>query len=603
MNRQQPSVDGFSNGYSSRRPGGPISGIGNTPRTVNIGGGVSPVSPSVPQPAVQPVEPPSDYRHAGMPEVKPPIMTPQQASLAPVPSTQQMPSTQQSDLAQSLQEIDDASPKELSRRQRRRQRRRDKRAAHPRRWLVTRIIAAVVLLLVLIGGGIAGFLAYKAIHATHSAFKGSILDIVQTTPLKTDSQGRSNFLILGTSEDDPGHQGSNLTDSMLVLSIDQAKKNAYLFSVPRDLYVKYGMACDAGYAGKINDYFSCSNTGTDTAAEQDRLSKTQAFVGNILGMDIQYGVHVNYTVVRDTINAIGGSIQVNIQGDDGSGPSSDLGIMDSNFDWKCGASYSQRIKNCPPDGHFIEYTPGVHTLDAEHALYLAQARGDVAPTYGLAQSNFDRERNQQKIIVAIKDKATSAGVLTNIGDVSNLIDALGNNLRTNIQTKEIQTIMKFADSIKDSDIHNLDFYSSDNRIMTTETIPGAGSVVIPAAGEFDYSDLQAYIAKSLSSNPVVAEAANIAVFNGSDTAGAAQTVADTLTGKGYTISDIDNAPSGSYTPIEIYQVTSDKTATASALAKLYGVTIKTTTAPVTVPTGTDFVIIVGQAPGSSSTSN
>ncbi len=28
-----------------------------------------------------------------------------------------------------------------------------------------------------------------------------------------------------------------------------------MFSIPRDLYVKFGMACNSGYAGKINEYF------------------------------------------------------------------------------------------------------------------------------------------------------------------------------------------------------------------------------------------------------------------------------------------------------------------------------------------------------------
>lgn len=80
-------------------------------------------------------------------------------------------------------------------------------------------------------------------------------------------------------------------------------------------------------------------------------------------------------------------------------------------------------KNCPPNGHFIEYKNGLTQLDAEHALYLAMARGDIEPTYGLGNSNFDREKNQQKIIVAIKEKAMSTGTITNVGKVSGIIDA------------------------------------------------------------------------------------------------------------------------------------------------------------------------------------
>ena len=557
MKRQQPSIDGFV----PRRPRSQIGELHNVKQPDRL---VQPIDRTIHS------DQDSDAR-------RPLVGEPRQDQLIG-----------RSAIDESLQQIDEEVPPKRFRRKRRKD-----DAPKPRRRRMWRILKWVLISLGILAFLIAGYLTLKVVLATHTAFKGNILDLIQTTPLKEDANGRSNFLIVGTSEDDPGHQGANLTDSILVLSVDQNKKNAYMFSVPRDLYVQYGMACAEGYAGKINDYFSCSNSGTNDAAEQDRLTKTQAFISSIYGLDIQYGVHVNYTVVRDVINAIGGSITVDIQGDSGTGPSDSLGIMDSNFDWKCGATFTQQKKNCPPDGHYIDYSPGPQTLDAEHALYLAQARGDHAPTFGLAQSNPDRERNQQKIMVAIKDKALSTGTLTNIAAVSGLIDALGSNLRTNIQTKEIRTLMDLGKSIPSSDIHSLDFYAVGNMLFTSQTFGNAGSSQVPRAGTYDYSELQTYVAKSLSSDPAAAEGANIAVLNGSGVAGAAQTVADKLTAKGYTVSGVDNAPDGTYPPITIYEITKDKTATAAALAKLYNVTVVTTTPPFSVTGDTDFVIVVG----------
>jgi anionic cell wall polymer biosynthesis LytR-Cps2A-Psr (LCP) family protein len=415
--------------------------------------------------------------------------------------------------------------------------------------------------------------------------------------LKEDANGRSNFLLVGTSEDDKGHEAGYLTDSIMILSVDQKNKNAYTFSIPRDLFVEYGEACPAGYRGKINSYFICSNDGNDDAAEQDRLTKTRGFIGEIIGMDIQYAAHVNYTVMRDVVNAIGGTIQVNIEGNEGSGPQPDIGIMDANFDWKCGKA-SVRKTNCPPDGHFIDFEPGIQTLDAEHALYLAQARGH-GQNIGLAQSNFDRERNQQKILVAIREKAMSAGTLTNLGAVTGLIDALGGNLRTNIETKEVRTLMQLGQDIKSENILSIDLYSQDKPIFTTGTLPGAGSSVYPKAGVGNYTELQKYLAKQLTSNPVVREAAKITVLNGSGVAGVGQTVADTLTDKEFTIDEVGNAPEGTYAAVEIYQIGDGNTATAAKLKELYGVTIKTTAPPVSVTGETDFVIIVGKAPATT----
>ena len=75
----------------------------------------------------------------------------------------------------------------------------------------------------------------------------------------------------------------------------------------------------------------------------------------------------------------------------------------------------------------------------------------------------------------------------------------------------------------------------------------------------------------------------------------AQFVADSLTEKGFTVDMVDNAPEGTYEKIEIYQIDSEKTATAAKLAKLYGVTIKKSAPPASVTGETDFLIIIGDA--------
>lgn len=564
MSRNQASIDGFV----PRRPG---NQMGELHQVRNPEAAVTPIDRSLHTaqaiPSVQPQQPNRFTRND---------VSSQQAYVGVPRSGREIG---RSELEQSLRDIDDSSQE--SGKKSRRQQRKDRRAGKPKSK-ARRIIKWLAILLLVAGIGIIGYVVVKGLLAGSHAFNGNIFDLVQNEPLKQDENGRSNFLIVGTSEDDPGHQGANLTDSIMILSVDQNKKNAYTFSIPRDLEVEYGMGCLSGYRGKINVYFSCSNDGEDDAAEQDRLTKTRLFIGDIVGMDIQYAVHVNYTVMRDVVNAIGGEIKVTIDSRD------PRGVMDSNFDWKCGANYAKRKQVCPPNGHFIDYPNGEVTLDAEHALYLAQARGDAAPTYGFEESNFDRERNQQKIVVAIREKALSAGTLTNLGAVTGLVDALGNNLRTNIQTKEIRTLMDLAQNIKSEDIRSIDLKNDDEPIFT-------GSAQ-PVAGMYNYSDLRAYIAKQLTADPVVREGANITVLNGSGVAGVGQTTATKLEDKGFTIDEVGNAPEGTYAAVEIYQVNTKMTATAAKLKEIYGVTVKTTTPPVSVTGETDFVIIVGKAP-------
>lgn len=477
-------------------------------------------------------------------------------------------------IRESLQSLDNDSPaeKKVSRREKQRLRR-EKKHAHPRRrrlikWAIILVITAIV--------AVVAYTAIVAFITTNKIFEGGIFGLTQKQALKEDANGRSNFIIFGTAEDDEGgeHGGANLTDSLMVLSVNQTTKDAFMVSIPRDLWVEFGTACLSGYQGKANEIYSCySNDGQDEAAGTAALQKK---VGGILGLDIQYYAHLNFTAVTELVDAVGG-VDVTIESED------PRGILDRNFDWKCGY-------RC----YLVKYDNGqkVH-LDGVHALALARAR-NAAGGYGLPNGNFDREKNQQKIIKALREKAMSAGTLTNLGKVTGIMNALGNNLRTNIDTKEIQTLMSIANDIPSDAIHSLTLVDKENPLVTTGMI-GASSAVYPIAGQFNYTAIQAYIAKHATSNPVSKEGARIVVLNGTDTAGVAQIEADALTAKGYTISAYDNAPDGSYGAVEIYKIGEGNTATAEALKKYYQVdTIKTSTPPLAVDKNVSFVIVIGK---------
>lgn len=493
-----------------------------------------------------------------------------------------------SEIDESLRSLDDPDEQQ--------QRKRKDPAAKSRRW---KWIKRGALALVVVGLIVGGYVFVKGMIATSNVFQGNILEAFQNVPLKQDENGRSNIIIVGTSEDDPGHEGGLLTDSMMILSVDQNQKNAYMVSIPRDLYVKFGRACNSGYAGKINEYYNCVHADEEgVEADRAALAKEASFIGDIVGLDIQYGVNVNYTVMRELVKAVGGSITVTIESRD------PRGQMDSNFDWKCGVgdrkvTRAQVLKRCPPSGHFIDYKNGPVTLDAEHALYLAQARGDRAPTYGFEQSNFDREKNQQKIIKALREKAVSAGTLTDFNKVTGIIDALGNNLRSTFETKEFRTLVSLAQDIKNEDIQSISLIDGDEPIMTTGNVGGM-SVVRPVAGVNDYSELRALLKKRLSSDPVVREAATVAIYNGSGVAGVAQTEADKLEEKNYTVGTIANAPAGEYAHYTIYQIGKGNSGTAAKLKQLYGVKVQTTPPPFTVDPKAKFVIIVGPEPAPKS---
>lgn len=452
---------------------------------------------------------------------------------------------------------------------------------HSRKKLIKRI-AMVILVAAIVGFG---YIGVKAFLASRSIFSGNLFDVFANKQLKKDQYGRSNILLFGTSEDDPGHEdsGAELTDSIMVLSVSQEKKDAFMFSIPRDLWVDYGRACTAGYSGKINAVYECGKQGSSEEAGAQAL---KGVVSSAFGLDLQYYAKVNYTALKDAVNAVGG-ITVTIDSDD------PRGIMDNNFDWQCGATYAQRTAKCPPNGHMVDYKNGPANLDGDHALALARAR-NASGGYGLGGGNFDREQYQQKIIIAIKEKAASAGTLANPIAVSGLIDSVGNNVKTNFETGEIKALVDLASSIDRTKIRSLSLVDEDKPLVTTGQYDGQ-SIVRPVAGIEDFSSIKNYLQMQLNNTTSANESATIEILNGTDRAGVASRKETELESKGLIITSIGDAPTSSnYGRIQWFDMTGGtKPQTAKKLLEVIGEPNSGSSLPPGVQSDAEFVIIVG----------
>jgi LCP family protein required for cell wall assembly len=444
-----------------------------------------------------------------------------------------------------------------------------KKGHHRKRKIVKWTILALLLLLL---SGV-GYFVWKTAEtackvtgeANCNVFK-VIGNITKTQELKTDANGRTNILIFGTSGytmEQDAWDGAFLTDSIMVLSVDSKNNNAYMMSLPRDLWVNHECRALGTSAGKLNETFYCAYT--DNGEDQEAGARAlMAQAGEVLGLDIQYYIHADWTALIGLVDAVGG-VDVEIESDD------PRGIYD--------VSTNLRLPN------------GTNHLNGERALALARARQSEGG-YGLASGNFARESNQQAILVALQKKVVSTGTLLNPVALNNILNTLGNNINTSFTTSDFQaainSIKKMNDAISLPFIERPD---NESDLMITGMV-GEASVVMPSAGLFDYSEIQAYIMQNISSNPVSREAAVIDVLNGSNTNGLAQTKADELKADGFKIGQIDNAPSSAIDTVTIYQVNADKTATTAELEKRFNSTT-VTGAPDGYTTDADFVLIFG----------
>lgn len=471
-----------------------------------------------------------------------------------------------------------------------------------RRHRALKPILITLAAVLVVAGSVTGYVVWKATNTVCRVTNGQGCNVVtvvrmggrvaQSPPtveaptlssLQTDANGRTNILLLGTSDDrQDGGDGANgawLTDSIMVVSLSQADQNAFMISIPRDLWVRYPKPCTVGYQGKVNAAYFCAGAGTGNTPAQDQAAMTATIpvFETITGLQIQYAVNLNYSVLGSLVTAVGGSITVEVTS------TNPQGVYDVNT----GLKLNPNTPQCPS----AATQPMICTIDAATALNLARARNSDGG-YGLAASNFDREQNQQAIIVGLMRQAETNGFFTNLSGVTAALTGIGDNLRSTFSLDDIPSLMNLARGIPAENFTSLDFINAKPAIIATPTINGQ-SAVAPLAGTFDYSAIQAWIARAMSSNPALAENATIDVLNGSTTAGLATSTANQLKALGYTVGAISDYSPGVVTT-EVWDVTGAAPLTAAALAQQFGVTVQSGTPPGYQPSSqADLVVILG----------
>ena len=429
-----------------------------------------------------------------------------------------------------------------------------------KRKIITSIILAIIIILI---GAITWLILWgNDIIAKITGGQGNILDLITFTEptyehLKTDENGRTNILAFGTSgynmEGEEGngvHDGAQLTDSIMVISLNQDTGDIAMLSLPRDL--KASPTCTA--TGKINEVYWCNNMeGDDEKAGAEALVEE---VGSILDIDFQYYAHLNWSSLIQIVNTLGG-ITVTLDED----------IEDYLY---TGAVFEAGKE---------------YTIDGDQALGLARAR------HGTASGDFSRGASQQKILIGIKDKIFEKQL--SLTDLIGLANTLGDNLRTNFNVEEIKSFAHLASEFNFDAMRQVSLIEPE-MLVTTGEINGI-SYVLPVGGAGYYTRIQNYIAKMLSNNPSVYEDATILILNGTETPGLASTEQQTLEEAGYENITIDDAPTGDYKgEYTLYSLSDEKPATKKALESQYSLTAQSAdTIPEGIPTDYDFVIIIG----------
>lgn len=432
-----------------------------------------------------------------------------------------------------------------------------------------KIILFVLLPFILIGLWLGGKFALNL----SKIFDGNIFGVFNSAQLRGEDEGRVNILLAGNSADDVGHNGGSLTDSVMVVSINTKNNSAVILSIPRDLYVEV-----PGYGhSKINEAFVDGERSgfNESGYPEGGMGLLQKTVYETLGIKTHYYALVNYSAFRDAVNAVGG-IDVNIQS------TNSRGLYDPSTDWATGEP-------------LVDLTNGVHHLNGQQALNLSRARGDAYGSYGFANSDFTRTSNQRIMMLSLKQKVFSSGVLANPVKLSNLSDAIGKNVKTDFSLSEVRRLYEVMQNINNNEIKSvgLNDINGVNYLASYRNSKGQ-STLIPSAGLDDFSEIKQVLRRLLSNNPLVREAASVVVLNATDVNGVATNNKELLEAKGIQVTDISDALANRDISQIIVATEGKKPKTLAALQALYGNSTTTVNPYSRQYPDADFIVLVGQ---------
>ena len=220
------------------------------------------------------------------------------------------------------------------------------------------------------------------------------------------ARDKATFMIMGVDErtDDVGR-----SDTLMVVTIDPAKNEAALLSIPRDTRVAIPRR---GY-DKINAAYAYGGE-----------ELTQATVEDFLGIRIDHYIIINTHAFQKIVDAIGG-IDIDVE--------------------------KRMYYEDPWDddgGLIIDLRPGMQHMDGKTAVTYVRYRDE--------EGDIGRVRRQQKFMKACVDAVTTPAIIPRLpGIISGVLDSV----RTDLSLRQI---LEFLGTLKEAQVHGL----------RTEMVPG-----------------------------------------------------------------------------------------------------------------------------------
>lgn len=251
------------------------------------------------------------------------------------------------------------------------------------------------------------------------------------------------FLFLGVDSEGDGLNANAAFngDTLMLMSFNPKTLDAILLSIPRDTYVP--ITCNHDNYAKIN---SSAAYGTSCVIST---------INNLLGINIDYYVKINFKGVVDLVEAVGG-VEVNVEAPSYMADKYGGKVCEQNSDRKFGDK-------------LVCMNPGMQTLNGEQALAYARCR------HMYIGSDLDRVKHQQQVVEALANKAMH---FSSIKEFQNILNAVSKNIATNMDTDTILSGYNVAKNVLGNKLTGKDSINIEKATLETYSL----NVYVPSQG-------------------------------------------------------------------------------------------------------------------------
>lgn len=285
-----------------------------------------------------------------------------------------------------------------------------------------------------------------------------------------------NVLLLGYGGGN--HDGTYLTDSIIILNIDPKTKKVAMISVPRDTWIS-----------SLNDKIN--------AAYVKGIDQAKDAVSQVTGLTANYFVSVDFSEFSQIIDTLGG-VNVNVPQtfDDNFFPTSG---MENDSCGKSGEeidSLKTKYTGFDLEKQFtcryekLHFNQGNTVMNGETALKFTRSRH--SDTYG---GDFYRSERQFAVLKAIESKLISLNAITKSGK---LINQLSQMVRTDLGISQINTIIDLLGNPQD--YKTAEIHLTDANVFVDSMGPAGQFILIPKTGAGNFKSIQDYIVQQMGQN-------------------------------------------------------------------------------------------------------